>query len=159
MKRPWMPIYIADYLRDTTHLGALESGAYLHLIMDYWQNGGLPSEDRRLARIAKMTDREWKSAKSTLQEFFHHGWKHKRIDQELSKMAEISNKRSAAAHAKHAASRQQNECKTGANADAKEDAIWGANTPAKDDTLHTAHSTLKEPSQGGKTLSVLRGGR
>ena len=150
MKRPWMPIYIADYLRDTTHLGALESGAYLHLIMDYWQNGGLPDEDRKLARIAKMTDRQWKAARSTLQEFFHHGWRHKRIDQELSKMADISNKRSAAASARQDAIRKQNECKSTASDD--------ASGIANDDTLHTAHSTLEEPIQE-KTLSRVRMGR
>ena len=92
-----MPLYIADYLADTAHLGALESGAYLHLIMHYWQNGSLPADDKQLARIAKMTDREWKSNKSTLSNFFHDGWKHKRIDAELEKSGEKSAKASQSA--------------------------------------------------------------
>jgi hypothetical protein len=40
--RCWMPLWIADYLAVAGHLRALESGAYLHLIMHYWQRGGLP---------------------------------------------------------------------------------------------------------------------
>ena len=56
MSRPWMPLYIADYLADTAHLRAPESGAYLHLIMHYWRRGSLPDNDRQLATIAKMTD-------------------------------------------------------------------------------------------------------
>jgi len=39
-----MPLYVADYLADTAHLGALESGVYLHLIMHYWLKGGLPDD-------------------------------------------------------------------------------------------------------------------
>ena len=128
MKRPWMPLYIADYLRKTTHLGALESGAYLHLIMDYWQNDGLPVDDKQLARIARMTDKEWKSAKATLQAFFHDGWKHSKIDEEIAKASVISTKRSAIASARQSAIREQH--------DSKQSAI----APAIADTLHTTQS-------------------
>jgi uncharacterized protein YdaU (DUF1376 family) len=132
MKRPWMPLYIADYLRKTTHLGALESGAYLHLIMDYWQNDGLPDDDKKLARIAKMTDREWKAAKATLQAFFHDGWKHEKIDEEIAKAVEISGKRSAIATARQAAIREQQESKQSAIA------------PPIADTLHTTQEVRKK---------------
>lgn len=95
--KPWMPLYIADYLADTAHLGALESGGYLHLIMHYWQNGGLPTEDRHLARIARMTDQQWADARSTIADFFQPDWSHKRIDKELANAKRVSRKRSASA--------------------------------------------------------------
>lgn len=116
-----MPLYIADYLAKTTHLRAAESGAYLHLIMHYWQHKGLPDDDRKLASIAKLTDAEWKRHKSTLAEFFHDGWKHKRIDDELAHCVEVSNKRRAAAEQRHS----------------KKDANAPAPDPANGDTLHT----------------------
>lgn len=84
MSRPWMPLYVADYLADTAHLSAAESGAYLHLIMHYWANGGLPVDDKKLARIAKMTAGEWDEARETIAEFFADGWKHGRIEKELA---------------------------------------------------------------------------
>lgn len=95
--KPWMPLYIADYLADTAHLGALESGGYLHLIMHYWQNGGLPADDRHLARIARMTDQQWSETRTTIAAFFQSDWKHKRIDKELANAKRISRKRSASA--------------------------------------------------------------
>ena len=55
MSRPWMPLYIADYLADTAHLNATESGAYLHLIMHYWLTGGLP-QGRNAPRQDCQTD-------------------------------------------------------------------------------------------------------
>lgn len=137
MKRPWMPLYIADYLKDTTHLGALESGAYLHLIMHYWQHGGLPDNEKQLAQIAKLTAREWSRLRGTLKPFFHDGWKHKRIEGELAHAVDISAKRSAVAAARQAARREQEECKQSAIA------------PANADTLHTSHSTKKEKEVGG----------
>lgn len=54
MSSPWMPLWIGDYLKDTSHLCAAEHGAYLLLIMHYWQTGSLPTEDRHLAMIARM---------------------------------------------------------------------------------------------------------
>jgi uncharacterized protein YdaU (DUF1376 family) len=79
-----MPLYIADYLSATEHLDAAHSGAYLHLIMHYWQKGKLPIEDKFLARISRMTDRQWAVAKPTLQAFFSDGWNHNRINSELA---------------------------------------------------------------------------
>jgi uncharacterized protein YdaU (DUF1376 family) len=96
-----MPLYVADYLRDTRKLTAAEHGAYLLLIMEYWTAGELPDDDRQLARIASMTPAEWRKARPNVQPFFVDGWKHKRIDTELARSAEISSKRSASAKLKH----------------------------------------------------------
>jgi uncharacterized protein YdaU (DUF1376 family) len=96
MKRLWMPLYVADYLKDTTHLGALESGAYLHLIMAYWVSGKLPNDDKRLATIAKMSMRQWRASRATLAAFFGPNWTHKRIEDELKRanaIAESSSER------------------------------------------------------------------
>jgi uncharacterized protein YdaU (DUF1376 family) len=90
MSKPWMPLYVGDYLKKTTHLGALESGAYLHLIMDYWSNGKLPTDERQLARIAKVTDREWSRIRDTIAAFFEDGWRHQRIEEEIANAEKVA---------------------------------------------------------------------
>lgn len=101
MNRPWMPLYIADYLADTAHLNAAQSGAYLHLIMHYWQTGSLPDDDGALARIARMGVVEWKKNRGMIEAFFHDGWRHKRIDAELAHAQHVSSKRRASAEQRH----------------------------------------------------------
>lgn len=96
MSRHWMPMYWSDFKADTEHLGALETGAYMMLIGHYWNTGGLPDDDTKLARIARMTPEEWETAKSTIAEFFQEGWRHKRIDQELHDANEAYERRAAA---------------------------------------------------------------
>ena len=76
---PWMPLYIGDYRADTTHLNAAQHGAYLMLIMHYWQQGGLPDDDEQLARIACMSNGEWRKNRAVIRAFFGEGWRHKRI--------------------------------------------------------------------------------
>ncbi len=98
MSRPWMPLYIADYLGDTQHLSTLEHGAYLLLIMQYWQKEGLPDDEAQLMRIARLTPEEWSNAVATLQALFEPGWKHSRIDAELELSDEKFKKRSNAGH-------------------------------------------------------------
>ncbi len=94
-----MPLYIADYLADTAHLDNAASGSYLHLIMHYWQHGGLPNDDKKLRTIARAGIRSWVRIKHDVQPFFYDGWKHRRIDQELEKSNDVSKKRSAIASA------------------------------------------------------------
>lgn len=95
MSRAWMPLYVADYLADTGHLSASEHGSYLLLIMHYWSNGCLPDDDIKLARIARNTNAEWQKTKKSIEDFFEPGWKHKRIDAELARAADKSNKAKA----------------------------------------------------------------
>lgn len=99
MSHAWMPLYIADYLADTTHLSTVEHGAYMLLIMTYWQKGCLPDDERKLARICRLTDAEWSDIRDTIAGLFGPGWTHKRIDEELSSADEIIAKRKAAGKA------------------------------------------------------------
>lgn len=94
--RAWMPLHIGHYLQDTGHLSALEHGAYLLLIMEYWKEGCLPSDERMIRRIAKLAPDQWADSCDILKAFFHDGWRHKRIDEELAKADTIIAKRRAA---------------------------------------------------------------
>jgi uncharacterized protein YdaU (DUF1376 family) len=96
MNRPWMPLYVGDYLGDTGHLTTTQHGAYLLLMMHYWRKGELPDDDRQLSKIAKLPLRTWCEYRATLQDFFYDGWKHKRIDAELERMMRVSAKRAIA---------------------------------------------------------------
>jgi uncharacterized protein YdaU (DUF1376 family) len=103
MTAPYMPLFVSEYLADTAHLSAAEHGAYFMLIMNYWQRGQpLPADDRKLARIARMTDDEWRDARPTIAEFFQESdglWHHKRIDSELIVVIEKSAKAKSSARA------------------------------------------------------------
>lgn len=96
MSHAWMPFYVADYLADTRHLSTFEHGAYLLLIMHYWQTGGLPRDEVQLCRITGMSSVEWKRSSPTLAIFFSADWFHKRIDAELAK-ADVKHSRRAEA--------------------------------------------------------------
>jgi uncharacterized protein YdaU (DUF1376 family) len=100
MNRPWMPLYIADYLADTSHLNTMEHGAYLLLIMHYWRHDGLPADEEYIRRITKMTHHQWKKSRDVLAKFFD-GWRHKRCDQEIAQAIEKSKANSANAKLSH----------------------------------------------------------
>ena len=101
----WMPFYPCDYLVDTGHLSTLEHGAYLLLIMHYWMKGGLPDNEQQLARICRLPDYRWRKIRETIAGLFHHGWKHKRIDEEIAKADAMREKKSAAGKVSSAARR------------------------------------------------------
>jgi uncharacterized protein YdaU (DUF1376 family) len=97
-----MALWVDDYLHDTAHLSAAESGAYLHLILFYWVNGRLPNDERALARIARLNSIAWKRSRDTLHTLFRGGdWTHPRIDAEIAKAIEISKVKSANAKRSH----------------------------------------------------------
>lgn len=92
-----MPMWIADYVMDTRGLHATQHGMYLMLLFHYWHAGSLPCEDDALAVIACCSKEEWHKHKPVVQKFFYDGWKHKRVEEELAQVVEISESRSASA--------------------------------------------------------------
>jgi uncharacterized protein YdaU (DUF1376 family) len=100
---PYMRFYPADYLADTSHLSAMQHGIYLMLIMNYWQRGApLPNDDARLAKIARVSLRDWKRNRDEIADFFtveESHWRHGRIDAELAHVEAKSLKSKGAAQA------------------------------------------------------------
>lgn len=86
---PYMPLYVGDYLADTTHLDGVASGAYLHLLMAMWRAGGkLPANDDKLRRLTKLTPAQWERVRDQVMEFFSRrggSLTHKRLSKELAK--------------------------------------------------------------------------
>lgn len=118
MSMAWSAFYWRDYIANTGHLSLQEHGAYLLLMAHYYMTGNpIPANAEQLHRICRCTtDAERHAVDSVLAQFFilqdgeHH---HERIDDELKKSNEISEKRSKAAR-----KRQQADSNCNANAPA-----------------------------------------
>ncbi len=68
---PFMPLWCADYLTATAHLDTTASGAYLHLLMHYWLNqGGFDQDEKKLARLARLSPADWKKYRTDILAFF-----------------------------------------------------------------------------------------
>lgn len=100
-----MPLNIEDYLADTAHLSAAEHGAYMLLIMRYWKDGGLPADEKMVARYSRLDASQWTESRDVIAAFFSDGWRHRRIDAELEKASDIIQKRRAAATERHSRSK------------------------------------------------------
>lgn len=92
----WMPLYIGDYLADTSRLTTEQHGAYLLILMDYWRNGPPPDDDEVLASIAKLGPQQWRKHGPVIRRFFvaQDGMLlQKRVEQERQKASGVSDKR------------------------------------------------------------------
>ena len=98
---PYMQLYVADYLADTIHLDAEDHGAYLLIIMNYWQTGK-PVPVSRLQKIARVSNDRWTVVKATLSEFFNDNgteWVHERVERDLRDVMSAQTQRVAAGKA------------------------------------------------------------
>ena len=90
---PYMRFYVADYLSDTMHLSTEEHGAYMLLIMAYWQTGK-PIPGNRVESIIRVSNERSTDVQQTLSEFFtineQGAWVHGRIELELAAVRERS---------------------------------------------------------------------
>jgi uncharacterized protein YdaU (DUF1376 family) len=138
---PYMPLFVADYLADAAHLTTIQHGAYLLMLMTYWQRGkALPNDDAQLARIARMGRKEWNANKDELRSFFYEEenlLKHGRVEAELAKVEAKSLK-----------------CKKAGQASAQQ-RLNGRSTDAQQTSNHTDTDTRKNksnPPKGGQAF-------
>ena len=83
----WMPLFVGDYLSDTRRLTIEQHGAYLLILMDYWQSGAPPDNNDTLARIVGASRAQWMYIRPALEPFFSidgNVWRHARLERELS---------------------------------------------------------------------------
>jgi len=99
---PYISINISDYLADTWHLTTEEHGAYLLLIMNYWQTEK-PIPENRVQGVIRLDNDRYTSVMGNLKEFFNEdengAWYHGRIEADLSVIRDKSKKASAAGKA------------------------------------------------------------
>ena len=90
--RPYMQLYVSDYLGDTMHLTCEQHGAYLLMLMALWNGGGsLPNDPVLLARICRVTKARFnKIAPNVMPYFKEDGDRiiHQRLSKELQKVEE-----------------------------------------------------------------------
>lgn len=144
----WFPFYIGDYIKDTQELSPIEHGMYLKLMLWYYTKGKPIPHNKRYS-ISGANDvsndnhllincngggaSSHQLCDELLVEFFHRDgdvWRHKRIDGELQKQNDISEKRRAAV-----AQREANKGKK------------GKNKPASSDTSSDNHLMTQSQSQ------------
>lgn len=95
----WMPLYIGDYLSNTSRLTTEQHGAYMLLIMDYWVNGRIPDDDQSLANITRLPMDRWLGIKSAISKYFtisNGEWVQERIEAEKEKAEYLSKVRAVA---------------------------------------------------------------
>lgn len=99
-ERPFMQLYVSDYLGDTQHLSCEQHGAYLLLLMSMWNAGGsLPNDDQKIARIVRLSVKKWRALAPDILCFFDVNGRtvsHNRMTKELRKVQSKSEKRAAA---------------------------------------------------------------
>jgi uncharacterized protein YdaU (DUF1376 family) len=109
---PYMPFYVADYLADAGHLTTIQHGAYVLMLMNYWQRGkALPSSDAALMSITRLSKSDWSQNRETLMEFFTEvsgTLVNKRTEKELAKFRDKSSQSKSAANARWG--NMQNDC-------------------------------------------------
>ena len=99
-KRPWYPMYPADYVIDTQSLTYEQHGLYKLILDQLWLRDNLPDDGRKIAEILGKDPRSTSRIYKQIHRYFHlSGGKitHKKIDKLKREAEEISQARKGAA--------------------------------------------------------------
>jgi uncharacterized protein YdaU (DUF1376 family) len=152
-ERPFMQLYVSDFVGDTLQLSTEQIGAYMLLLMAMWNAGGrLPDDDAKLARVARLSLKRWRAVGADLLTFFERNEgeiSHRRLARELGKAQGKSEARAAAGARGGAATALKTKAHVAANAGA-----LARHLP------ETRHQNEKAPAfVSGQTQRVAQRGR
>jgi uncharacterized protein YdaU (DUF1376 family) len=96
----WFPFYVGDYRAETQGLSHEERGIYLDLLCSYChRQSPLPDDDKQLAKLAGLSTQKWKKVRPSIAPIFTINiglWTLPRLDAQIAKGLEISEKRQQA---------------------------------------------------------------
>ena len=183
MARPWMPLYVADYLADTLDLDVEQSGAYLLLLMLAWRrpDGALPNDMAFLKRalsscVSDMHGNRFnRIVPGLLDRYFILGedgqFRQKRLTKEREKADKISGNGKENAEKRWSKEKENNdledakamETQSQSQAHKKEEEGASAPKPAKKDRRRATQipeaMTANRAAQEAAGLSVAEGDR
>lgn len=161
-ERPFMQLYVSDFVGDTLQLSTEQIGAYMLILMAMWNAGGsLPDDDAKLARVARLSLKKWRAIGAGLLTFFEREAGeigHKRLTKELRKALVKSEARAAAGARGGAAT----ALKTKAHGEANAGAL-PRHSPDSRNQSEKAHAFSPEnaerfsPARKNKTAPVFSG--
>lgn len=137
---PFMQLYPADYIAKTMDLTTEQHGAYLLILMTMWQHDAkLPSDPKKLARIARMTPAKFRPVWEEVSRFFVEAdgfISNARLTKERKKAHEKSEKRAIAGSAggKAKALKDKASASSNCHADAMASSSDTRNQSKKEDT-------------------------
>ena len=72
VKPLWMPLYVTEFIADTTNLTASQGWAYINLLCAMWrsQDGTLPHDADTLARVGKVHRPRWAKVWEAIKSLF-----------------------------------------------------------------------------------------
>jgi len=119
--RPWMPLYVTDYMADTIELGADEHGVYMMLLMLAWRraDGAIPNDMAWLKRALSSCMKDMHGTRfkrlvpPLLSRFFsldsQGNWRQKRLTKEREKVEKIAEKQREKAEKRWSAPNKNND--------------------------------------------------
>jgi len=161
-ERPFMQLYVSDFVGDTLQLSTEQIGAYMLMLMAMWNAGGrLPDDDAKLARVARLSRKKWRTISGDLLTFFEReGGEigHKRLTKELHKAQVKSEARAAAGARGGAATALKTKVDAAANAGALPRHFPDSrNQNEKADAFSPENAERFSPAGKNKTAPVFSG--
>jgi len=89
---PAFQFYARDFYAGTAQMSSAEVGAYIRALSWSWDNGPLPLDDQRRARVLMLSAKEFRSVWPVVAEKWDHtssGFTNKRIEEERAKQEEF----------------------------------------------------------------------
>ncbi|MBZ9799292.1 YdaU family protein [Mesorhizobium sp. ES1-4] len=152
-ERPFMQLYVSDFVGDTLQLSTEQIGAYMLLLMAMWNAGGsLPDDDARLARVARLPLKRWRAISADMLAFFEReGGEigHKRLTKELRKAQLKSEARAAAGARGGAATALKTKAHAPANAE-----VLSRHSPDSRNQMEKASAFSARGARGGPGFSA-----